>query len=140
MSYCDCEDVGSIPIYHPFRRLMIHYVKHGHNLILFFILKLFAVGSSPFVFKNYRFFSYYYQIAHILFYSCLSFKFTKIKKMIFKFNLYKILELIKVLISNLYSTIVYFLGSLLFIYLGADHSLKFILYVLKIIKSNKILE
>ena len=60
--------------------------------------------------------------------------------MIFKFYYYNVLELIKILISNIYSTIVYFLGSLLFIYLGADHSLKFILYVLKIIKSNKILE
>jgi len=59
--------------------------------------------------------------------------------MIFKFYYYKVLEFIKVLISNLYSTIVYFLGSLLFIYLGADHLLKIILYVLKIIKSSRIL-
>jgi hypothetical protein len=59
--------------------------------------------------------------------------------MIFKFNFYKILELTKILIKNVYNTIVYFLGSLLFIYLGADHLLRTILYVL-IIKSSEILQ
>ena len=44
--------------------------------------------------------------------------------MIFKLNFFKSLKLVKVLIKSIYSMIVYFLGSMLIIYLGADHLFK----------------
>lgn len=64
--------------------------------------------------------------------------------MIFKFKFYKSLELIKNLIKSIYSTIVYFLGSMLTIYLGEAHLFKnkiCILYFLKLLKKiSKILK
>lgn len=60
--------------------------------------------------------------------------------MIFKFKFNKSLELITILITILYSTIVYFLGSMLTIYLGEAHLFKnkiFILYFCKLLKISK---
>ena len=60
--------------------------------------------------------------------------------MIFKLKLYKSLELIKILIKSIYSTIVYFFGCMLKIYLGEAHLLKnkiCILYFCKLLKISK---
>jgi len=60
--------------------------------------------------------------------------------MIFKLNFFKSLKLVKVLIKSIYSMIVYFLGSMLIIYLGADICLKIILYFCQTIRSITILK